>query len=216
MHGLDWTPPTPMRVALDSDRLHLRPWAPADAEALYDAVMGSLDHLLPWMPWARTYRDKGLAFAHKHCAEQAMALLEPEAFVSLGLGMFRRDTGELVGSVGVHAIHRPTARGESGYWVRREHTGHGYAREGAARVLSWALAPQGEGGLGLQTVRLYCAASNGASKRTIETLGIPFESHQRDYEWLEGHGLADKLGWAARADAWDWRAHRAIGEATGG
>ena len=34
-------------------RLVLRCWRPADAPLLKEALDSSLDHLRPWMPWAR-------------------------------------------------------------------------------------------------------------------------------------------------------------------
>ena len=34
-------------------RLVLRCWNPADAPLLKAAIDGSLEHLRPWMPWAR-------------------------------------------------------------------------------------------------------------------------------------------------------------------
>src|SRR5262249_24384090 len=40
----------PYRIV--TERLVLRCWEPSDAAALKEAVDASIDHLLPWMPWA--------------------------------------------------------------------------------------------------------------------------------------------------------------------
>ena len=37
---------------ITTDRLVIRCWDPADAALLKEAVDSSLEHLLPWMPWA--------------------------------------------------------------------------------------------------------------------------------------------------------------------
>ena len=38
---------------IETERLVLRCWDPRDAPLLKDAIDSSLDHLRPWMPWAR-------------------------------------------------------------------------------------------------------------------------------------------------------------------
>src|SRR6478609_3194876 len=38
---------------IETPRLVLRCWEPDDAPLMKDAVDTSLDHLRPWMPWAR-------------------------------------------------------------------------------------------------------------------------------------------------------------------
>ena len=40
----------PYRIV--TERLVLRCWEPRDAPLLKEAVDSSIDHLLPWMPWA--------------------------------------------------------------------------------------------------------------------------------------------------------------------
>ena len=44
---------------IETKRLVIRCWNPADAPLLIEAVQQSLDHLLPWMPWAK-YEPVGL------------------------------------------------------------------------------------------------------------------------------------------------------------
>src|SRR4051794_9877759 len=44
------SPTPPYRI--ETERLVLRCWDPADSDALDEAVAESLDELRPWMPWA--------------------------------------------------------------------------------------------------------------------------------------------------------------------
>src|SRR5439155_22043403 len=43
------TPP----YRIETERLVIRCWEPQDAPLLKEAIDSSLDHLRPWMPWAR-------------------------------------------------------------------------------------------------------------------------------------------------------------------
>ena len=45
--------PSPPPYRIETDRLTIRCWEPRDAPLLKQAVDASLDHLRPWMPWAR-------------------------------------------------------------------------------------------------------------------------------------------------------------------
>jgi ribosomal-protein-serine acetyltransferase len=48
---------------LTSGQVTLRRWRAADADTVYQVVMQSLAHLLPWMPWASGYsRDDAVRF----------------------------------------------------------------------------------------------------------------------------------------------------------
>ena len=37
---------------VESPRLTIRRWRPDDVDALSAAIVASVDHLRPWMPWA--------------------------------------------------------------------------------------------------------------------------------------------------------------------
>ena len=38
---------------IETERLLIRCYEPADAQLMHSAITGSLEHLRPWIPWAR-------------------------------------------------------------------------------------------------------------------------------------------------------------------
>jgi RimJ/RimL family protein N-acetyltransferase len=203
--GLGWTAPDPFEVDLSTERLRIRAWRLEDAPSLYEAVNASRTHLLPWMPWAEGHRDP--ADTMLYVTQQVLAARAPGALTALGVGIFDRESGRVLGGTGFHGAHRDTATAEIGYWLRADATGRGYATEAAARVLSWCLAPQSAGGLGLARVVVYCSEANAASRRVAERLGLPEEVRQRRDYFVSGHGCTDRLGWGVLAEEWDVRTH---------
>ena len=112
-----------------TERLLLRCWDPADAASLKDAVDSSLDHLGPWMPWAREEPQP---------LEQKIALLRRfRGHFDLGqdfvYGAFTKDGSEVVGGTGLHTRVGEGAL-EIGYWIRKSRIGAGLATELSAAL----------------------------------------------------------------------------------
>lgn len=208
--GLDWTAPKPLRCELETERLIIRAYHLGDAEEVYNAINDSRDdHLLPWMPWAKDNHTT-LESTTKYICEQMLSLANPDTFNNVGTGIFDKATGRFLGGSGVHDVRKDTASCETGYWIRKDAIGHGYAREACARTISWALAPQATGGLGLQKVRIYCSAANIHSANLIEQLKVKKEVHQRNDYCIDTIGPTDRLGWGIMHDEWDCINHRSI------
>lgn len=207
--GLGWTPPDPLPLSFESDRLLIRAYLPEDAKEAQRVVDSSRDHLTPWLPWCRT--------AH----------LDPESSLSdimiwrmefrdlsklnrIILAVFLKETGELIGGTGIHDIRRNTASCETGYWIAKDHTRKGYTSEACRRTISWALSAQSAGGMGLRRVRIYTSDQNTASTNLVNKLGITAEVHQRDDYFVQGIGLTTRLGWGVLTDEWDCQNHCAL------
>ena len=211
--GLGWTPPDPIRCALESDRLVIRGYTLDDAQAVFEAINDSRDgHLLPWMPWCKE-NHRTLESTVKYICEQALACEQMAGFTNVGTGVFCKESGRFLGGSGVHDVRRDTASCETGYWIRKDAIGNGYAREACARTISWALEDQSRGGLGLKRVRLYCSGANEPSKRVIEGIGLRQEVHQRQDYFIDGIGATDRLGWGVLQTEWDCQSHRMIDQA---
>ena len=210
VEGLQWTPPSPLTCELESERLIIRAYRLEDAEQVFQAIDECRDdHLLPWMVWAKE-NHRTLESTTKYICEQIMSLANPDTFNNVGTGIFCKQSGRFLGGTGVHDVRRDTASCETGYYIRKDAIGNGYATEACARTISWALASQANAGLGLQRVRIYCSSANPASARTIEKLGVRSEVHQRNDYFIEGIGPTDRLGWGVLAEEWDCENHRAI------
>lgn len=121
---------------VESPRLTIRPWVEADAPQLSAAILASLDHLLPWMPWAAA-EPRGL--------DERIGLIEHwradwEKGGDLVVGLLI--DGEVVGGSGLHRRGGPDAL-EVGYWVHVDHIGRGIATEAAAALTGTAFTMPG-------------------------------------------------------------------------
>lgn len=117
----------PYRIV--TERLVLRCWEPRDAPLLKEAVDSSIEHLLPWMPWA-VHEPQTL--------EQKVELLrEFRGNFDLGrdfvYGLFDRDESEVVGGSGLHTRTGPAGY-EIGYWIRASRAGAGLGTESTAAL----------------------------------------------------------------------------------
>ncbi len=120
-------PPAPYRI--ETERLVIRCYDPADAPLLKDAVDTSLDHLRPFSAWVDDEPQP---------VEQKAELLKgfrtafdsAEAFV---YGIFDREERELLGGTGLHPRIGPGGL-EIGYFVRASATRKGIATEAAAAL----------------------------------------------------------------------------------
>ena len=91
------------------DNLLLRTYANEDAEALFNAINESRNHLHPWLPWvgSTTKAEHSLQFIQK--SHQQLNNQE-----GLALGIFYN--GKIIGGVGMHDWDQVTKRAQIGYW----------------------------------------------------------------------------------------------------
>jgi RimJ/RimL family protein N-acetyltransferase len=151
----------PLPGSLESERLVLRPWHPGDAEALREALAESVQHLRPWIPWATPEAPT---------PEETESLLagwiaQREAGENFIYAVFDRETGRLVGGIGLYARIGPDAL-EVGYWIRRSDAGRGLATEA-----THALTHAGFGVPGISRLEIHTDPRNLASRRVPEKLG---------------------------------------------
>lgn len=147
-----------MAVAVPAAELVVRRVRPADAPVMQTAVIESIDHLRPWMPWV----------AHEPLTlDQRTRLIESWQpgwdSGDRAYGMFAG--GEMVGMCGLHPRIGPGGL-EIGYWVRVGRTGRGYATEAARRLTAEAFSLPG-----VTHVEIHHDVTNLASGRVPAKLG---------------------------------------------
>ncbi|GAA2145367.1 GNAT family N-acetyltransferase [Kitasatospora kazusensis] len=139
----------------------LRRRAVGDAQQLNAAVRANLEHLRPWMPWAKL----------EPTLEQSEAMVEA-GIVSWDQGtdfMYLIGLDAVPGSViGAFGLHGRIGAGalEIGYWVDAAHNGRGIATECARALTEAALALPG-----IERVEIHCDEANGASAAVPRKLG---------------------------------------------
>lgn len=149
--------PLPERTELDG--IVARRWEPGDVEALHQALLANLDHLRPWMSWAR--------FEPLTLAQRAEMVDRWDREWRKGgevvMGIWREEA--LVGGCGLMPRIGPGAL-EIGYWVHVDHQGQGIATTAARALTGLAFTVDG-----IQRVEIHHDANNHASRRVPEKLG---------------------------------------------
>lgn len=164
---------------------------PADA----DALVGYRND-----PEVARYQGWPLPFT----AEEATELLERQADrAAPAPGVWTQCAVEVDGHVvGDVAVSLDTHCGvaEIGFTMAREHQGRGYASEAANAVLEYLVE-----GVGVGRLVGQLDPENRASARTLERLGLRYETLARDAYWWRG-AYADDLVYSATSQ--EWRAWR--------
>src|SRR3954449_11675646 len=154
---------------METERLLLRCWDPADAALLEQAVGSSLPELQPWMPWAH---------AEPMTLEGRIDLLRDfRSKFDRGedhiYGIFNADGSEVLGGCGLHQ-HVGDDALEVGYWIRTSATGAGLGGEAAA-----ALTRAGLRICGVDRMEIRVDPRNVRSARIPERLGYTMEARLR-------------------------------------
>ncbi len=140
----------------------LRRYRAEDADALFQAVTESLDHLRPWMPWAVDYSR---ASAKEYLVGSIKGWDEGTAYnyaITTGIP----GGSALAGSIGLMTRCGPGGL-EIGYWVHRAYTGRGLATAATA-----ALVGQAFGLPGVDWVEIVHDELNVASGQIPRKLGF--------------------------------------------
>ena len=159
----------PERIGLSGGRALVR-GTPDLAAAAAVAVNESLEHLAPWMAWAKEPASEASLSVVFATGEELW-----EQRRDFGYSILDAD-GSVIGGCGLHG--RLDEHGlEIGYWVHVDHSGRGLATE-AARALTDAAfnIP------GVDLVRIQCDESNARSARVPAKLG---------YRQLQSSGLGE-------------------------
>jgi ribosomal-protein-serine acetyltransferase len=152
----------PLFEELRGQRVIVRPYRLEDAEALYEAVEESRDHIRPWLPWADAHQslDETRDFIIRSMANWLLR-------ESFDLGIWNHESGTLLGGIGFHPRDWELPYFEIGYWLRQSAEGHGYMAE-AVRLLTDFLFAH----LGAQRVEIRCNAQNTRSAAVAQRLGF--------------------------------------------
>jgi ribosomal-protein-alanine N-acetyltransferase len=163
-------PAYPQGYRLQTQRLQLRALAKGDAPGLWPLVSDSrLTPFLAWEPHRTLKETEGMV----------AALVEAQSS-DKGFHWLVSHTEQIVGLVSlidVRWVHRcwTLNRAELAYWIGIPYQGHGYATEAAAAITEFGFDK-----LKLHKIRVYHAADNPASGRTIEKLGFRFVGEEKE------------------------------------
>jgi RimJ/RimL family protein N-acetyltransferase len=165
---MPWEGPLgPYRI--ETDRLVIRCYDPADAPLMKDAIDSSLEHLRPFMAWID---DEPQTVDEKVALTKRFrdAFDSGESFV---YGVFDREEHRQLGGAGLHARVGPGGL-EIGYFVRASETRQGIATEVAA-----VLTRVGFDLCDADRIEIRIDPRNTASFGVPQKLGFPVEATLR-------------------------------------
>ena len=159
---------------IDTERLVLRRSRPDDAEAI--SGYRSDPEVNRWQGWERTdpegIRHELELMAGRHPGEPGWVQLSVED----------RETGKLVGDVGLSPAEGEPGVIKIGYTIDPAFQGRGYATEAVEALVRYAIDS-----LGADVVRAYASAENLPSHRVAEKVGMElmerFEHREGDEVW---------------------------------
>lgn len=151
---------------IETDRLVIRCYHPKDAQLLKNSIDESLEHLRPWMPWA------------KHEPESVQSKLarlrQYRGQFDLGLdytfGIFNKDEDLLIGSTGLHTRLGEDAR-EIGYWINANCINQGFATEAVKALMKVGFEIEL-----LKRIEIRCNSKNIISQKIPHKLGFIHEA----------------------------------------
>ena len=135
--------------------LDLRLLAEDDAPAVQAAVVESLDHLRPWMPWAQ---QEGTEDGRRAWIRQVSA--DEDRHYGIWLA------GRIVGGCGLHRRAGPEVL-EIGYWVHPAFTRRGIATAAVRQLCAEAFRTHG-----IECVEIHHDRANVASGRVAAAAGF--------------------------------------------
>ncbi len=158
------------------ERVYLKLLTEKDSSALFSLVQNSRHFLKTWLPWVENMNS----------AAEAANYIEPYIFqreMDNGAlwGIYRRETGALLGTVCLQWLSSEHFSGALGYWLGESHTGQGFAAEALFLVCEFLF-----NSLKINRLELSIACENKASLALAARLGFVREGLKRDFERRDG------------------------------
>jgi ribosomal-protein-serine acetyltransferase len=161
----------PLFEELRGERVLVRPYRENDAEALFNAMNESRDHLRPWLPFAdehQTIDESRNWIIH----QMAQWLLRDDLILSI----WELLTGRYLGSTGLHPHDWGNGYFEIGYWLRASAEGYGFVTEAVQLLTDYALDS-----LRANRLEIRCDELNVRSAAVPKRLGYVLEGRLRNY-----------------------------------
>jgi RimJ/RimL family protein N-acetyltransferase len=175
---------------LETERLLMRCWDPADAPALRRALDRSDQHLRPWIPFMKD--------EPRTLSETADWLRLIRAWFdrdeNYRYAVFEKDSGELAGENMLLTRAGPDAL-EIGYLTHLGFDGKGYANEATCAMIRVAFEIQQAG-----RVEIHCSPDNAASAAIPARLGFTHEANLRNRIENTDGSVHDAMIWTMLAD----------------
>jgi ribosomal-protein-serine acetyltransferase len=172
--------------SFETERLVVRSPLYGDGALVNPAIAESMEELRPWIPWAASVPT--LEQSEANVRKARLSFLERS---DLRLHLIHKESGEFIGSSGLHRIHWPSRKFEIGYWLRTSWVGKGLITEAVAGITEFAIKE-----LQANRIEIRCDAKNIRSARVAERLGFTLEGILRSESSDETGKLSDTMVFA--------------------
>jgi RimJ/RimL family protein N-acetyltransferase len=170
---------------IETERLVIRCYAPSDAEKLQTSIAESIDHLLPWMPWAINEPEELEAKISRLRIFRGQFDLGQDYVY----GIFDKSEEKLIGSTGLHTRQGEEVR-EIGYWISAKYINQGFATEAVSVLTKVGFEIEK-----MPRIEIRCAPDNVRSQKIPEKLGYQLESTLKNGTTDTYGNLRDVMIW---------------------
>ena len=151
---------------LITKRLLIRCYEPQDAYLLKNAIDESLDHFLPWLPWAENEPEE----INKKIQRLRRFRADFDLDKNYVYGIFPPDESILIGTIANKKTIGKKAR-EIGYWINKRCINNGYATEATSAITKVAFEVDE-----VERVEIHCANKNKKSSAIPKKLRFKREA----------------------------------------
>ena len=164
----------------ESERLIIRAPKLGDALDVWNAVRNSKSALQEWLPFARSTPE-----LEKTEEGLRQSIADFVTRKDLRLHLYLKETGEFIGSTGLHRIDWTIPKFEIGYWLDTKFERKGYMTESVKRLTQFAFE-----NLGARRVEIRCDEENIKSRTVAERAGFHLEGTlKQDSVSVDGKSL---------------------------
>ena len=149
----------------ESERLIIRAPELGDGVDVWNAICNSQPTLQKWLPFAQQSPE-----LEDTIGNLRQAIADFTIRKDLRLHLYLKDSGEFVGSSGLHRIDWSIPKFEIGYWIDTKFAGQGYMTEAVGRITQFAFED-----LGARRVEIRCDEENSKSRALAERLEFTLE-----------------------------------------
>jgi [ribosomal protein S5]-alanine N-acetyltransferase len=175
---------------MEGERIFLRPLRLEDAEQIFENVKKKEDRPLAYViPYPYEKKD-AIEFIEK-------SLKQGEAHEAYQLAIISKETGEVIGSCGLHNVNRDHRNTEIGYLIRAQDRGKGYATEAAKLLLKLAFDKSE-----FYKVQAKAFDINEPSKRVLEKNGFEKEGFFKSQVYKDGK-YYDEVRYGLLREEWE-------------
>jgi RimJ/RimL family protein N-acetyltransferase len=174
---------------IETTRLVVRCYEPADAQLLADSIAESVEHLKPWMPWAQAEPELVEKKVEHLKRFRGMFDLQQDYIY----GIFNKEETRLLGGTGLHT-RLGNEQLEIGYWIHKDFTNQGLVTESTAALVKVAFEV-----IHIHRLEIHCDPRNLASASIPRKLGFTHEGTLRSKMRFLDHWI-DSMIWGLVED----------------